>query len=100
MTKDPVFDAMRIACYPTIRQKELLEEVARESAAPFTELVREAIHYLLKKEGKDDGIICDRQEMYEGYLRGIKEMAVKAVLRRKEKEQEKAKRERNAESPS
>ena len=51
--------------YLTIVQKKLLKQLAIRMNQSNAELVRMAVHYFLRDNGLDDGLICDREEMLE-----------------------------------
>ena len=48
------------------------------------ELVRKAVHYLLRDNGLDDGLICDREEMLESLpeilIHSLRELLQKLFL--------------------
>ncbi len=54
-----IFKSVRFNAYITEYQKELLNKLSRERNCPKTELLREALHYFLRKNGLDDGLSYD-----------------------------------------
>jgi hypothetical protein len=60
---DPkIFKSVRFNAYITEYQTELLNRLSRERNCPKTELVREALHYFLRENGLDDGLIYDEKD--------------------------------------
>jgi len=60
---DPkIFKYTRFNSYITEYQTELLSRLARERNCSKTELVREALHYFLRKNGLDDELIYDQKD--------------------------------------
>ena len=57
-----IFKNTRFNSYITEYQKELLDRLSRERNYSKTELVREALHYFLRKNGLDDELIYDRKD--------------------------------------
>ncbi len=57
-----IFKSARFNAYITENQKELLNRLSRERNCPKTELVREALHYFLRKNGLDDELIYDQKD--------------------------------------
>ncbi len=53
----------RFNSYLTEYQTELLNRLARERNCPKTELLREALHYFLRKNGLDDGLSYDERDL-------------------------------------
>jgi hypothetical protein len=84
MQKDATYAPVRFPAYITQRQLALLREVASERGESVTELLREAVHYWLKRRGKWDGLIYDKEEFYREYLRGREEMREAALHREEE----------------
>ena len=60
-----IYKIERFNSYLTIRQKKLLKQLAIRMNQSNAELVRMAVHYFLRDNGLDDGLICDREEMLE-----------------------------------
>ena len=60
-----IYKQVHFNAYLTIRQKELLKQLAIRMNQSNAELVRMAVHYFLRDNGLDDGLICDREEMLE-----------------------------------
>jgi len=52
----------RFNSYLTEYQNELLSRLSRERNCPKTELLREALHYFLRKNGLDDELIYDQKD--------------------------------------
>jgi len=52
----------RFNSYLTEYQTELLSRLSRERNCPKTELLREALHYFLRKNGLDDELIYDQKD--------------------------------------
>ena len=48
-----------------IVQKRLLKQLSQRMNQSRAELVRKAVHYFLRDNGLDDGLICDKEEMLE-----------------------------------
>jgi len=60
---DPkIFKYTRFNSYITEYQTELLSRLARERNCSKTELLREALHYLLRDNGLDDELIYDQKD--------------------------------------
>ena len=57
-----IFKSVRFNAYITEYQKELLNRLSRERNCPKTELLREALHYFLRKNGLDDELIYDQKD--------------------------------------
>jgi len=57
-----IFKSVRFNSYITEYQTELLNRLSRERNCPKTELLREALHYFLRKNGLDDELIYDRRD--------------------------------------
>ncbi len=57
-----IFKQRRFNSYLTEYQKELLNILSRERNCSKTELLREALHYFLRKNGLDDELIYDRKD--------------------------------------
>jgi len=57
-----IFKYTRFNSYLTENQNELLSRLSRERNCPKTELLREALHYLLRKNGLDDELIYDQKD--------------------------------------
>jgi len=57
-----IFKSVRFNSYITEYQRELLNRLSRERNCPKTELVREALHYFLRKNGLDDELIYDEED--------------------------------------
>jgi len=57
-----IFKSVRFNAYITEYQTELLNRLSRERDCPKTELLREALHYFLRKNGLDDELIYDDQD--------------------------------------
>ena len=57
-----IFKNTRFNSYITEYQKELLSRLSRERNCPKTELVREALHYFLRKNGLDDRLSYDERD--------------------------------------
>jgi len=56
------FKNTRFNSYITEYQNELLSRLSRERNCPKTELVREALHYFLRKNGLDDRLSYDERD--------------------------------------
>ncbi len=56
------FKNTRFNSYITENQTELLNRLSRERNCSKTELLREALHYFLRKNGLDDELIYDRKD--------------------------------------
>ena len=56
------FKTIRFNSYITELQKEFLNKLSQDRNCPITELVREAIHYLLREKGFDDGLSYDQED--------------------------------------
>jgi len=73
---DPkIFKYTRFNSYITEYQTELLSRLARERNCSKTELVREALHYFLRKNGLDDELMYDRKDnekVVEEIVRNLK----------------------------
>ena len=57
-----IFKNTRFNAYLTEYQTELLSRLSRERNCSKTELVREALHYFLRKNGLDDGLSYDEKD--------------------------------------
>ncbi len=57
-----IFKQRRFNSYLTENQTELLNRLSRERNCPKTELLREALHYFLRKNGLDDGLSYDEKD--------------------------------------
>ncbi len=57
-----IFKSVRFNAYITENQTELLNRLSREKNCPKTELLREALHYFLRKNGFDDGLSYDEKD--------------------------------------
>jgi len=57
-----IFKNTRFNSYITEYQKELLNRLSRERNCSKTELVREALHYFLRKNGLDDRLSYDERD--------------------------------------
>ncbi len=57
-----IFKYTRFNSYLTEYQTELLNRLSRERNCPKTELLREALHYFLRKNGLDDELIYDQKD--------------------------------------
>jgi hypothetical protein len=68
MKNDPTFRNVRFPCYLTERQLALLKEIAKERGDSITELVRAAVHFLLKGMGKNDALLYTREEAVEAVV--------------------------------
>ncbi len=60
-----IYKLVHFNSYLTIVQKKLLKQLAIRMNQSRAELVRKAVHYFLRDNGLDDGLICDRAEMLE-----------------------------------
>ncbi len=60
-----IYKNARFNSYLTIVQKRLLKKLAQRMNQSRAELVRKGVHYFLRDNGLDDGLICDRKEMLE-----------------------------------
>ena len=60
-----IYKFVHCNAYLTIVQKKLLKQLAQRMNQSNAELVRMAVHYFLRDNGLDDGLICDREEMLE-----------------------------------
>ncbi len=60
-----IYKLVHFNAYVTIVQKRLLKQLSQRMNQPIAELVRKAVHYFLRDNGLDDGLICDREEMLE-----------------------------------
>ena len=66
-----IYKYVHCNAYLTIVQKKLLKQLAIRMNQSNAELVRPfrmhlmAVHYFLRDNGLDDGLICDREEMLE-----------------------------------
>ena len=60
-----IYKYVHFNAYLTIVQKRLLKQLAIRMNQSNAELVRMAVHYFLRDNGLDDGLICDREEMLE-----------------------------------
>jgi len=56
------YTTVRFNSYITEYQTELLSRLSRERNCPKTELLREALHYFLRKNGLDDELIYDERD--------------------------------------
>ncbi len=65
-----IFKNTRFNSYLTEYQTELLNRLSRERNCSKTELVREALHYFLRKNGLDDELIYDQKD-HEKQMAGI-----------------------------
>ncbi len=61
-----IYKLVHFNAYVTIVQKRLLKQLAIRMNQSRAELVRKAVHYFLRDNGLDDGLICDREEALEG----------------------------------
>ena len=57
-----IFKSVRFNSYLTEYQTELLNRLSRERNCSKTELLREALHYLLRDNGLDDELIYDQKD--------------------------------------
>ena len=57
-----IFKTTRFNSYITEYQNALLNRLSREEHRPKTELLREALHYFLRKNGLDDELIYDQKD--------------------------------------
>jgi len=57
-----IFKNTRFNSYITEYQKELLSRLSRERNCSKTELLREALHYFLRKNGLDDRLSYDERD--------------------------------------
>ena len=71
-----IYKHVHFNAYLTIRQSKLLKQLAQRMNQSNAELVRMAVHYFLRKNGLDDGLICDREEML-GSLAEISKLCVR-----------------------
>ncbi len=78
-----IFKYTRFNSYLTEYQTELLSRLSRERNCPKTELLREALHYFLRKNGLDDGLSYDEEddekrlaEIFPWWNKGRKEEAL------------------------
>jgi len=78
-----IFTYTRFNSYLTQYQTELLNRLSRERNCPKTELLREALHYFLRKNGLDDELIYDQDdnekrlaEIFPWWNKGRKEEAL------------------------
>ncbi len=60
-----IYKFVHFNAYLTIRQKELLKQLAQRMNQSNAELVRMAVHYFLRDNGLDDGLLCDREDVLE-----------------------------------
>ncbi len=60
-----IYKLVHFNAYLTIVQKKLLKQLAIRMNQSNAELVRMAVHYFLRDNGLDDGLLCDRKEMLE-----------------------------------
>jgi len=65
-----IFKSVRFNSYITEYQTELLNRLSRERNCSKTELLREALHYFLRKNGLDDELSYDWKD-HEKRLAGI-----------------------------
>ena len=91
-----IFKFTRFNSYLTEYQTELLSRLSRERNCPKTELLREALHYFLRKNGLDDELIYDQRD-YEKRLAKIYPWWKE---REKEKEEERRKKEEEDMDPA
>jgi len=82
-----IFRYTRFNSYLTEYQTELLNRLAREGNCSKTELLREALHYFLRKNGLDDELIYDQKdhekqmaEIFPGW-RKEEDMDLEALVR-------------------
>ena len=68
-----IYKLVNFNSYLTIVQKKLLKQLSQRMNQSNAELVRMAVHYFLRDNGLDDGLICDREEMLES-LPGIQRL--------------------------
>ena len=57
-----IFKYTRFNSYLTEYQNELLSRLSRERSCSKTELLREALHYLLRDNSLDDGLSYDQKD--------------------------------------
>ena len=83
-----IFKNTRFNSYITEYQTELLNRLSRERNCSKTELLREALHYFLRKNGLDDELIYDRKdrekqmaEMFPWCKEGEEELDLEALGR-------------------
>lgn len=88
MKTDPTFRYVRFPCYITERQLTLLKEVAEERDCPITELVRAAVHFLLKGMGKDDALLYSIEEAVEAVVAGWEGERERDQERKRKKERD------------
>ncbi len=60
-----IYKLVHFNSYLTIVQKRLLKQLSQRMNQSNAELVRKAVHYFLRDNGLDDGLICDKEEMLE-----------------------------------
>ncbi len=60
-----IYKLVHFNSYLTIVQKRLLKQLSQRMNQSRAELVRKGVHYFLRDNGLDDGLICDREEMLE-----------------------------------
>ena len=60
-----IYKLVHFNAYVTIVQKNLLKQLSQRMNLSRAELVRRAVHYFLRDNGLDDGLICDKEEMLE-----------------------------------
>ncbi len=60
-----IYKHVHFNAYLTIVQKRLLKQLSQRTNQSKAKLVRRAVHYFLRDNGLDDGLICDREEMLE-----------------------------------
>jgi hypothetical protein len=90
MHNDPTFRFVRFPYYLTERQLALLKEISKGGGDSITELVRAAVHFLLKGMGKNDGLLYTREEAVEAVVATWQgDRMKKAAISQKEKLHEK-----------
>jgi len=57
-----IFKSVRFNAYITEYQTELLSRLSRERNCSKTELLREALHHFLRKNGLDYGLSYDKRD--------------------------------------
>jgi hypothetical protein len=69
MKKDSTYAQRHFNCYPTVRQKNILEIISGKLKRPQTDIVREAVHFWLRGKRIDDGLIYDTEDFMREYDR-------------------------------
>ncbi len=71
---NPKYKVFRFNSYLCPSQKEMLDKLSQETHRSRSDIVREALHRLLRDRGYDDGLLYDKKDMEKEGMRSLEHM--------------------------